>query len=404
MNNNNFYKKLILLYVEKDKTIREELSELLRRLFKTVIITTNVEDGYIKFKEITSNEQSVDLILSDIDMLERIREIDKKVPFIVTTEQKENKYLLKAMKLYVNHYAIKPISMKEMLLSIQKVCEKIYYKKIINKQRYELENYFNVISQVSTIYKMDENGKILYANKNFLEISKYTKEEIKELVLEDLLHDDIPDKLIKKAWGIIKRGKIWIGETKFKNKDKKDFYLKITIFKIQGETNEYVTMGFNQTEEYLKKRDFHKNVMLNIKDKNIKISDLNRLSQNQFYKIEQLSKYTIELQKKIEDEKSKTKGNLQQLSYYEQKLTTIEEKYEAILKKAEERNEEFMSIYNTMKQKYDANNKKVFQLEEEVELNEKTIENKNLKIKTLEENLRKRESQLKEVNPKLLYK
>ncbi|WP_072680273.1 response regulator [Arcobacter sp. LA11] len=411
MINNNFLKKLIILYVEDDETTREQLSKLLKRLFKTVVIATNGEEGYIKFKEITSRGYVIDLVLSDInmpklngiDMLEKIRELDDEVPFIFTTARSESEYLMKAIELNVDHYALKPVDMEDILLRIQKVCEKKYYEKIVKKQRFELENYFNAISQVATIYKMNEEGKIIYANKNFLTLSRYTKDEVKELVVEDLLHKDIPDEFIEKTWNFIRAGKIWRGDTKYIDRNKEAFYLKITIFKIEGDENEYVTIGFNQTEEYLKKRDFHKNVMLNMKDKNMKITELNRASQNQSYQIDQLSDYSMELQKKVEEEKAKGKANLRQINYYEKKLTNIDEKYESILKKAEARHEDFMAIYNTMKNKYDSNAKKASQLEEELELNRKLVENRNEKIKNLETDLRKRESQLRKIDPKLIY-
>ena len=411
MINNDFLKKLVILYVEDDETTREQLSKLLKRLFKTVVLASNGEEGHTKFKEITSSGYSIDLVLSDInmpkmngiEMLEKIRELAPDVPFIFTTARSESEYLMKAIELNVDHYALKPIDMEDILSRVEKVCEKKYYERIVKKQRFELENYFSAISHVATIYKMNEKGQIIYANKNFLQLSKYTKDEIKELTVEGLLHKDIPDEFISKTWDFIRHGKIWRGDTKYFDKNKEAFYLKITIFKIEGDENEYVTIGFDQTQEYLKKRDFHKNVMLNIKDKNIKISELNRASQNQSYQIDQLSEYSMELQKKINDEKAKTKASLQQNAYYEKKLTSIDEKHESIIKKAESRHEDFLAIYNSMKNKYDSNASKVTQLSEELELNRKLVENRNEKVKNLEADIRKRESQLRKIDPKLIY-
>lgn len=411
MINNDFLNKLVILYVEDDETTLDQLSKLLKRIFKTVIIASNGEEGYTKFKEITDKGYCIDLVLSDInmpkmngiDMLEKIRKIDKDVPFIFTTARSESEYLMKAIELNVDYYALKPIDIEDILLKIEKVCEKKYYEKTVKKQQFELKNYFSAISHVATIYKMNEKGQIIYANKNFLKLSKYTKDEIKELAVEDLLHIDIPDEFISGTWEFIRNGKIWRGDTKYFDKSRESFYLKITIFQIEGEENEYVTIGFDQTQEYLKKRDFRRNVMLNIKDKNIEISELSRASKNQSYQIDQLSEYSMELQKKIDDEKAKTKASLQQNSYYEKKLISVEAKHELILKKAESRHEDFLSIYQTMKNKYDTNIKKSTQLEEDLELTEKLVESRNEKIKSLEADIRKRESQLRKINPKLIY-
>jgi len=411
MLNNNFLKKLIILYVEDDETTREQLAKTLKRLFKSVILAANGEEGYTKYQEITSRGYCVDLVLSDInmpkmngiDMLIKIREHDNNIPFIFTTARSESEYLMKAIELNVNHYALKPIDTDDIILQVQKACEKQYYEKLVEKQKHELESYFDAISHVATIYKMNEEGQIIYANENFLKLSNYNEDEVKQLAVEDLLHKDIPDEFVNKTWSFIRKGKIWKGDTKYFDKDKKSFYLKITIFKIEGDENEYVTVGFDQTEEYLKKRDFHRNVMLNIKDKNMKISELTRTADNQSYQIDQLSDYSMELQKKIDEEKNKTKAGLKQINYYESKLVGIEEKHEAILKKAESRHEDFMSIYNSMKNKYDTNAKKTSQLEEELELNRRLVSDRNEKIKKLEADLRKRESQLRKINPKLIY-
>lgn len=411
MVNNDFLNKLVILYVEDDNATREQLSKLLKRIFKTVVIASNGEEGYTKFKEITETGYKIDLVLSDInmpkinglEMLEKIRKIQKDVPFIFTTARSESEYLLKAIELNVDYYTLKPIDMDKVLIQIQKVCEKTYLKKELEKQKYELENYFNAISNVATIYKMNEEGQITYANENFIALSKYTEDELKKLTIEDILHKDIPDEFVNETWNTIREGKIWKGDTKYLDKQEESFYLKITIFKIDGDVNQYVTIGFNQTEEYLKKRDFHKNVMLTMKDKNMKISELKRTTENQSYQIDQLSDYSMELQKKVDEEKNRTKSCQQQIIYYEKKFAGIDEKYDNIIKKAESRHEDFMAIYNTMKTKYDANATKISELQEELELNRNLVINRNDKIKELENNIRKRESQLRKIDPKLIY-
>jgi len=412
MVNNDFLKKLIILYVEDDEVTREQLGKFLKRLFKTVVLASNGEDGYEKYRQITKQGYTIDLILSDInmpkmngiEMLEKIREFDSGIPFIFTTARSETEYLLKAIELNVDHYALKPLNMEDTILRIQKVCEKKYYEKIVQKQQNELENYFEAISSVALMYRMDDKGQILYANENFLEILKYNEEEVKELFIEDLLPKDIPEKFINQTWEHIRSDNIWKGDSKYIDKDGNIYYLKITIFKIGDEVEEYLTIGFDHTEDYVKKRDFHKNVMINLKDKNIKISELNKKSQNQAYKIDQLADYMREMQKKVDEEKAKTKVKHQQIEFYEKKLSKIDEKYEGIIKKSEKRFDDFMGAYNNMKSKYDTNINKILSLEKELELNRKLVQKREQKINDIKIELDKRESQLRKIDPRLIYK
>ena len=412
MVNNDFLKKLIILYVEDDEVTREQLGKFLKRLFKTVVLASNGEDGYEKYRQITKQGYTIDLILSDInmpkmngiEMLEKIREFDSGIPFIFTTARSETEYLLKAIELNVDHYALKPLNMEDTILRIQKVCEKKYYEKIVQKQQNELENYFEAISSVALMYRMDDKGQILYANENFLEILKYNEEEVKELFIEDLLPKDIPEEFINQTWEHIRSDNIWKGDSKYIDKEGNIFYLKITIFKIGDEVEEYLTIGFDHTEDYVKKRDFHKNVMINLKDKNIKISELNKKSQNQAYKIDQLADYMREMQKKVDEEKAKTKVKHQQIEFYEKKLSKIDEKYEGIIKKSEKRFDDFMGAYNNMKSKYDTNINKILSLEKELELNRKLVQKREQKINDIKIELDKRESQLRKIDPRLIYK
>ena len=412
MVNNDFLKKLIILYVEDDEVTREQLGKFLKRLFKTVVLASNGEDGYEKYRQITKQGYTIDLILSDInmpkmngiEMLEKIREFDSGIPFIFTTARSETEYLLKAIELNVDHYALKPLNMEDTILRIQKVCEKKYYEKVVQKQQNELENYFEAISSVALMYRMDDKGQILYANENFLEILKYNEEEAKELFIKDLLPKDIPEEFINQTWEHIRSDNIWKGDSKYIDKEGNIFYLKITIFKIGDEVEEYLTIGFDHTEDYVKKRDFHKNVMINLKDKNIKISELNKKSQNQAYKIDQLADYMREMQKKVDEEKAKTKVKHQQIEFYEKKLSKIDEKYEGIIKKSEKRFDDFMGAYNNMKSKYDTNINKILSLEKELELNRKLVQKREQKINDIKIELDKRESQLRKIDPRLIYK
>ena len=84
MINNDFLKKLIILYVEDDETTREQLSKLLKRLFKTVVfpvldsiesnsllVVSSLYDIAIKYSSDTALKACKDLLIS-IEVVESI--------------------------------------------------------------------------------------------------------------------------------------------------------------------------------------------------------------------------------------------------------------------------------------------------------------------------------------------
>ena len=143
MINKEFLKKLTILYVEDEEVAREQCAKSLRRLFKNVVLAINGEDGYNKFKESQSSTEPISLILSDInmpkmnglEMLEKIREVDENVPVMYTTARTETEYLQRAIELNVHHYALKPINLEDIVLRIQRVCEKQYFQTVIDAKK-----------------------------------------------------------------------------------------------------------------------------------------------------------------------------------------------------------------------------------------------------------------------------
>ena len=68
MFNNEFLKKLSILYVEDDEMARNQLARTLNRLFKNVILANNGFDGLEKYIKAKKDGIKIDLILSDVNM------------------------------------------------------------------------------------------------------------------------------------------------------------------------------------------------------------------------------------------------------------------------------------------------------------------------------------------------
>lgn len=121
-------KTLSVLYVEDEAEIRMNIADTLSFYVKEVIQAKDGKEGYKLYKK-----RSPDVILSDIlmpvmngiEMVEKIRVEDKKTPIVMITAHTEKDYLLSAVKLHLEQYLVKPVTLPDILESLYTCIEKI---------------------------------------------------------------------------------------------------------------------------------------------------------------------------------------------------------------------------------------------------------------------------------------
>jgi len=131
----NNIKDIHILYVEDDIEIQDSFSAVLKKLFNSVTIASNGQEGLDLFKK---KENTFDFIISDIEMpemngLEMIEEIKKtgsEIPCILTTAHGEFDYFMKANEIGVFRYMQKPLDINELLEAIQDNQNGLEVKKI----------------------------------------------------------------------------------------------------------------------------------------------------------------------------------------------------------------------------------------------------------------------------------
>lgn len=418
MFNRDFLKKLTILFVEDEEVAREQFAKSLKRLFKSVILGVNGEDGYYKFQEARLNSEPIDLILSDInmpkmdglEMLKKIREIDEDIPAMFLTARTETEYLQQAIELNVHHYAIKPINLEDTVLRIQKVCEKKYYQMLIEAKNSELKSYLSVINQVAAIYKIDNDGNIQFINDLLCELFGQTREELIGTKFSTLFHDNVSDNIENEIWEKIKKNQTWSGDIKYKSQSHEPFFIRTTFFKLITEDGfDYVSIGFLSTQEVEKQRAFHKNVLLTISDRNKKAmqykSDLETIQAEN----KQLQEMHQLLHKEMKHYKDRINASQNQIEFYEKKILSMDKNLEKrlesrnstagelqeSLEKAQQENSVLSTQNEKLKKLHDENLKEFDRLNDLVSQKEKRIE-------SLSEVLEHRESQLRKLDPDTL--
>jgi two-component system, sensor histidine kinase and response regulator len=138
----DFDKTVRLLYVEDEESIRDALTEVLELFVDHVYVAQNGEEGvvlYIKYQPdfiITDLEMP---ILNGMGMIKKIREIDTKVPIIISTAFNDNHFLQEAITLNVLRYLVKPVNLAQLRESIQTIKEELYAKRELNAYQNHLE-------------------------------------------------------------------------------------------------------------------------------------------------------------------------------------------------------------------------------------------------------------------------
>ena len=407
-----YLKSQTVLFVEDEELAREILANMLSKVFKKVLTAANGLEGLEKFEESKSSNE-IDLIISDInmpimnglDMLEKIREIDSTIPVIFVTARNETNNILRAIDLNVTNYIIKPVQMDIMLSKIKEACEKKYIRKQLDEKKEELENYLEAVDHVALIFRMNDEGNITFGNSSFLEASSYTKDELENLNLTDLMHSDIQKDAIDKTWEFIRKGEAWSGNTKFITKEKEVFYLKNTIFKIKINSKfEYITIGFSTTKESTEKREFQKKVVKSIQEFNKREYSYKKLITELNDNIKQLESYIPRLQQEVEDQKVKAMSKHRQLEHYEMQMHNVDEKYYGHMTVKSKEVDEYSRIILGLKQEknklIEKNKDAQYEIEatkKELALLTKTGEQKNKRIDDLKDVIKSLESKLKDL-------
>lgn len=130
MNKNliTYLKTLTILFAEDDETLRKNVIEYLKLIFKDILVAKNGEEAYDIYYE-----KRPDLILTDIDMpklsgidfLKQVREHDKKTPAIIMTAHTKTEYLIDAVELNITRYIVKPFVGDDFLAALEKMFESV---------------------------------------------------------------------------------------------------------------------------------------------------------------------------------------------------------------------------------------------------------------------------------------
>jgi len=340
MFNYAFIKTLDVLYIESDDTTNEHFSSMLEKQFKEVYSYKKASDAIARYKENKDENYDINIIICNdkledmcgLKLLKEIRSIDKKVPVIITTDKIELDGLSKAIEHQATDYLEKPINAKDLVFSIQRICEHKYYDKLKEQTQKDLEDIREVINEVALVTKTNLDDEIVFVNKYFCEISGFTQEEVIGQT-HDIIRDEGTNSIIyENIKKVSHSGNIWEGKLKNKAKNDEEFYVYLTVIPIlkDNEIEEFMYIGFLATEDEIEQKSFKKKVAQNIHESR-------RINTEAREKIDQLlnklSSYK-NMEINLIAEKERSAKFASQIKFYEKEVSEVEERLKETSEKA----------------------------------------------------------------------
>ncbi|RBQ28367.1 EAL domain-containing response regulator [Aliarcobacter vitoriensis] len=183
-------KNITVLYVEDEKDLREITSSILQSFTKNQFIASNGQEGYNLFLE---NELEIDLIITDInmpilnglDMIKKIKDINKKVPIIVTTAFSNKEYLLDAIDIGVDKYVLKPVDISKLLHAM---AQSLNYHELKDLYTDALTNLSNKNRLRKDLKKLNYEIMAMIDIDDFIATNDLFGEEIGDKILKEFAH------------------------------------------------------------------------------------------------------------------------------------------------------------------------------------------------------------------------
>lgn len=415
--NEKLFKKLNILYVENDEKIKESFSYTLNKLFNKIFLCSDGLDALDKFTQLNDTSEKIDVILSEysvsslngLELLFKIRDINKNVPFIFITQKTDIDLLLNSLRYNVTDYFFKPINENEILKKIEEACIAGQYEDEILNYQNEIEDYFELINKVAIVYTFNTDKRMIYVNNFFIELSKYDKYDILGQDYRSFFHYEMPKPIIEEQSLILENAKKWQGKIKYLTSIDSIFYTNCTIIPIFDENKEikkYASVNFLTTKEENEKREFKKRVHFDLQE-------TKRIYNVAQRKIDELTNILFsctdydEFKESLKKERNQNQEYFFKLEELEKKVKNIKDKYELLTVGINKKISQISLMINEMKSVEEKTNKKIITVTEDIKAKdflitriEKEISIKGSKISDLEDVLEYRKTQIKEKKAK----
>jgi len=153
-------------------------------------------------------------ILSGIELLEKIRQFDDTIPFIMFTGKGKEEVVIQALNAGADFYLEKGINPKPIFIELRHVIENLYSQKMIkrdlvaSKRKVKLteRRFKEIVDNISDLISiLDSHGRVLYDNPAVEETLGYSLEERLNSDSMDYFHPEDRERVMLKFEKILKQ-------------------------------------------------------------------------------------------------------------------------------------------------------------------------------------------------------
>ena len=180
-----------ILYIEDEADLLKHTTAILEDFVRNIYAVRTCREAYAILEK-----ESIDVIISDIllkdesgiEFLKHIKEtLHMEIPAILTTAYTDTELLLDAIRLKVDNYLVKPISIKELLNSLHDILRPQLQQKEIQRSQNIIKTIAAVIDgkQVELVRfilrNLDEDNRLNYSYHDIMEQTGISKPTIIKL-------------------------------------------------------------------------------------------------------------------------------------------------------------------------------------------------------------------------------
>lgn len=235
-----------ILYVEDEADIREEFVDLLSLKVKEVIEASNGKEGFELYLKEKPNLIITDIkmpVLDGIGMIRKIREVDCDTPIIITSAFDNSDYLKESIELHVDKFITKPIDFSILLQVLNKLAIHICQLKELENKTKELERTQKLLSNAVLYTTSDLDGNITSVSKAFEEFSGFKQKDLLGKNHSIFRSKDTPKEFYDEMWEKLNNDEEFSSEMKNYDKDRNEYWAKITIHPIFDENDKKIGYG-----------------------------------------------------------------------------------------------------------------------------------------------------------------
>ncbi len=262
--------KVLCVEKSRDNSLYQVLSE---KYFTNIVYAQNQVQALELFQESAQKFELVvsDMLISELNsltMLKKMKSLNPNLYTIFISESEEREELLRALELNIDRYVLKPIDFSLLDFNLKSLTTQILINKEHKKLRSQIASTNRLMHEYkkavdeSTIFSIgDLKGKIIYANKQFREVSGYSLEELVGQPHSMVRDPDMPKEAFAEMWKTIRNKEVWKGMVTNRRKDGEPYYVNATIVPIlddNGGIVEYAGIRDDVTKLVLKEQEVEK--------------------------------------------------------------------------------------------------------------------------------------------------